>query len=100
MEQELMNKKALIGELKDIFDLLTKEIEEEDEEDHGVCDCCGERLTEDEFIFCFFRGDEDMTMCKDCGDDTHEEMNADGWKRDDDEGQINYFKRDEEEKTD
>jgi hypothetical protein len=67
------------------------------EPEFGRCENCEEPLDEDEHIFIFTRGDEDMTMCRECGDDTHEEMKADGWKRDDDEGEINHFEEDEEE---
>jgi hypothetical protein len=41
-------------------------------------------LDEDMHIFCYSRGDEEETMCCECGQDLHEEMKADGWKRDDD----------------
>jgi len=50
-----------------------------------VCECCDATLGEDEHIFIFTRGDEEKTMCQMCGEDTHEEMNADGWRRDDEE---------------
>ena len=58
---------------------------EESEEEEGKCDCCEASLGEDEHIFCFTRGDEEKTMCRVCGDDTHEEMKAEGWMRDDDD---------------
>lgn len=57
---------------------------------HGTCDNCDTILYPDIHIFCFSRGEEDTTFCQECGEDLHEEMNADGWKRDDDEGEINW----------
>jgi len=68
--------------------------DEEEEEElkarHGTCDNCDAILYPDIHIFCFSRGEEDTTFCQECGEDLHEEMNADGWKRDDDEGEINW----------
>jgi hypothetical protein len=57
----------------------------EEEEDMTYCDNCDCALTEDTYIFCFEKdGEDDMTMCAECGNDTADEMRADGWKRDDD----------------
>lgn len=56
--------------------------ESDDEEEK--CGCCEAPLDEDEHIFIFTKGDEEVTMCRVCGDDTHEQMKADGWTRDDD----------------
>ena len=51
-----------------------------------ICDNCECVLTEDTHIFCFEKeGKDDMTMCAECGNDTADEMRADGWKRDDDD---------------
>jgi hypothetical protein len=57
-----------------------------EETDEGCCTNCNVFLDEDMHIFCYSRGDEEETVCKDCGEDLHEEMKANGWLRDDDEG--------------
>ena len=59
--------------------------ESDDEEEVGECSNCDAPLDDDEHIFIFTRGDEEKTMCQMCGEDLHEELNADGWRRDDDE---------------
>lgn len=58
----------------------------EPSKDEDCCTNCNVFLDEDMHIFCYSRGDEEETLCKDCGEDLHEEMKADGWLRDDDEG--------------
>jgi RNase P subunit RPR2 len=55
------------------------------EDEMTYCTNCDTPLDENEHIFCFSRGDEDKTMCQMCGEDTHEEMKADGWRRDDED---------------
>lgn len=52
----------------------------------GQCKNCDTYLDEDMHIFCYTRDTEDMTLCKDCGEDCYDELRADGWVRDDDEG--------------
>jgi len=59
--------------------------ESDDEEEVGECSNCDAPLDDDEHIFIFTRGDEEKTMCQMCGEDLHEELNADGWRRDDEE---------------
>jgi hypothetical protein len=60
------------------------EAEASDETEEGCCSNCGLFMPEDMHIFCFTRGDEEETMCCECGQDLHEELKAAGWKRDDD----------------
>jgi hypothetical protein len=60
------------------------EAEASNETEEGCCTNCGVFLDEDMHIFCYSRGEEEETMCCECGQDLHEELKADGWRRDDD----------------
>jgi len=62
------------------------EAEASNETEEGCCTNCNVFLDEDAHIFCFSKGEEEETMCQTCGEDLHEELKADGWLRDDDEG--------------
>jgi hypothetical protein len=77
--------RGLLADKKILEAELAKYKEKYPEPEFGRCENCEEPLDEDEHIFIFTKGYEDMTMCRECGDDTHEEMKADGWKRDDEE---------------
>lgn len=68
------------------FDEYVDDSEAAAEPSKDCCTNCNVFLDEDMHIFCYSRGDEEETLCKDCGEDLHEEMKADGWLRDDDEG--------------
>ena len=68
------------------FDEYVDDSEAAAEPSKDCCINCNVFLDEDMHIFCYSRGDEEETLCKDCGEDLHEEMKADGWLRDDDEG--------------
>lgn len=58
----------------------------------GVCDKCSNcdcELDEDTHIFCFEKkGENDMTMCSECGNDLADELREEGWKRDDDDDDM------------
>lgn len=90
----------LLSEKKQLQEEFAEYKKKNPEPEFGRCENCERPLDEYEHIFIFNRGDEDMTMCEECGNDTHEEMKADGWKRDDDEGEINHFEEDEDEEED
>jgi hypothetical protein len=76
------------------------------DDDVSPCGNCGVPLDDDMHIFCFSRGDEEKTFCKECGDDCHKDLKADGWIRDDDEedseegSTTNEENSDEEEEKD
>ena len=54
--------------------------------DEGECDECGTGLTADTHIFIYSKdGEEDVTVCQDCGEDMDCELREKGYTRDDDE---------------
>ena len=54
--------------------------------DEGECDECGSGLTADTHIFIYSKdGEEDVTVCQDCGEDMDCELREKGYTRDDDE---------------
>lgn len=60
--------------------------EEEDCEECGKCYECGICVCDPSMhIFLYAKGDEDRTLCCECGQDCFEEYKSDGWKRDQDD---------------
>jgi hypothetical protein len=65
------------------------EEEEDNYDEDNLCYHCGCYLDENTHIFIFEKlGCEDITMCAECGNDNADEMREDGYKRDDDEDDV------------
>lgn len=75
-------------EIDELFDEY-KEWISYDEKENCSCDKCDEHCGPNDGIYIFERGigdkHEDTHFCQACGDELHEQMRSEGWRRDDDE---------------
>ena len=63
--------------------------EDDDYDEDNLCYHCGCYLDENTHIFIFEKnGQDDMTMCADCGEHLADQLREEGWKRDDDEDDV------------